>query len=175
MKNDHRLTETTNPAFFLKPVWQDLWRNRVRIVLLYSTSLALLLWSKPSGRSYDVLYTVLIMISTILPLINLIRALLLSRTTVSDDALLKAGMLRIDLLDDRNVIPIAVLTITIASGNAALLQLPALRTALQAPSPLAPGRWFAVISTALVVAMLFHMSSVLVICYLEHTGGLGKS
>jgi hypothetical protein len=94
------------------------------------------------------------MISTILPLINLIRALFLSRTTVSDDALLKAGMLRIDLLDERNVIPLAFLTVAMIAVATALIQSPVLRATLEYPLPLAPGRLVAAISTSIGITLL---------------------
>jgi len=106
MKNGHRLTETTNLAFFLKPVWQDLWRGRVGIVLLFSTSLTLLLWSSLSARSYDFLYTMLVMMSTVLPLIYLVHALFQSESCGSENELSEDGLFRIAHLDDRNIIPV---------------------------------------------------------------------
>ena len=157
MKNDHRLTESTNLAFFLKPVWQDLWHGRLRIVLLFSTSLTLLLWSSLSARSYDLLYTMLVMMSTVLPLIYLVHALFQSESCGSENELSEDGLFRIAHLDDRNVIPLAVLTVTIMAASAALLQVPALRATMQNPLALAPGRWTAALSTAMVTTILCHM------------------
>jgi hypothetical protein len=99
----------------------------------------------------------LITLSAVLPLIYFIRALLQSESHGSDDELLEDGMLRIDRLDDRNVIPLAVLTITMMAASTVLLQVPALRATIQNPLPLAPGRWMAALPTALVMTTLCHM------------------
>jgi len=138
----------------LKPMWQDLWHGRVRIVLVFSTCLAVLLWSHPSALLYDYLYTVLIVIGTISPLVHLIHTLFQSKRHTSDNELLKDGMLQINRIDDRCVIPLAVLTITTIAASLALLHVSAMRATLQNPLPLAPGRWLVAISTSIVITLL---------------------
>jgi hypothetical protein len=87
----------------------------------------------------------------------LIRGLLQSENHGCSDELFEGGMFRIDRLDHRNVIPLAVLTITMVAASTVLLQVLALRATMQNPLPLAPGRWMAALSTALVMTTLCHM------------------
>jgi hypothetical protein len=93
------------------------------------------------------LHQVLITLSAALPLIYLIRALLQSESHGCSDQLFEDGILRIDRLDERNIIPLAFLTIVMIAIGTALIQSPVLRATLQFPLPLAPGRWVAAIST----------------------------
>jgi len=114
------------------------------------------LWSGPSAPSYDLLYTLLIVVTTIFPLGYLVWALVKGDRIRSDNDLLEAGMIRFDRLDDRNVIPLAFLTLVLIAVGTALTQSPALRATMPIPLPLAPGRWVAAITTSMGITMLCH-------------------
>jgi len=162
VKKDRELAEKTNLASFLKPVWHDLWRHRIGIALLFPIFLALLLWIKPSARSYDLLYTALIVVSTLVPLIYLIAALLQGKGARSEDKLLDSGMLRFDLVDDRSLILLAVLCITLVAAGATLLQMPLLRASMENPLLYAPSRWLMALLTSAATTMVCHMGLVMV-------------
>lgn len=162
MNRNRESAENTKLAAILKPVWCDLWRDRVGIALLFPTFLALLLWIKPSARSYDLFYTALIVVSTLVPLIYLIVALLQGKGAHSEDNLLDSGMIRFDLVDDRNLIPLAVLCITLVAAGATLLQIPGLRASIENPLLFAPSRWLMALVTSAATTMVCHMGLVMV-------------
>lgn len=156
MSDGKELAETVHHTG-LKSVWQDIWRSRRRTAIVFCAAVTILLWSAPTARTYELLTILLLVASTAFPFIYLMRAISNTQRVDHDKKLLDAGLLLIDHADGTGVIWLAILTLTLASANAALTYIPALRATLQAPLPFAPGRWIAATLTSIAMTMLCHL------------------
>ena len=158
MSDGKELPETVQYTGFRKSVWQDIWRCRRRTAIVFFAAVTILLWSAPTARTYERLTILLVVASTVLPVIYLKCAIPNTQLVDRDKKLLDAGLLLIDHADGTGVIWFAILTLTLVSANAALTYVPALRVTLQAPLLFAPGRWIAATLTSIAMTMLCHLS-----------------
>jgi len=151
------LPETVQHTGFRKSVWQDIWHCRRRTAIVFFATVTILLWSAPTARTYELLTILLIVASTVLPVIYLTCAIPNAQPVDHDKKLLDPGLLLIDHADGTGVIWYAILTLTLVSANEALTYVPALRVTLQAPLLFAPGRWIAATLTSIAMTMLCHL------------------
>lgn len=75
MKNENGLDRSANRPSSLKSIWQDIGRSRRGTGIVFSATAALLLWIAPSTQAYDLLYTLLIVVTTVFPLVYPVSAL----------------------------------------------------------------------------------------------------
>jgi hypothetical protein len=157
VRNGKELAETVQQIGFRKSVWQDIWHCRCRTAIVFFAAVTVLLWSAPTGRTYELLTILLLVASTVFPFIYLMRAIPNTQLVDRDKKLLDAGLPLINHADGTGVICFAILTLALVSANAALTYVPALRVTLEAPLPFAPGRWIAAILTSIAMTMLCHL------------------
>jgi hypothetical protein len=103
VKDGKELAETVHHTGF-KSVWQDIWRSRRRTAIVFCAAVMILLWSAPTARTYELLTILLVVASTVFPVIYLTCAISNAQRVDHDKKLLDAGLLLIDHADGTGVI-----------------------------------------------------------------------
>jgi hypothetical protein len=71
VRDGKELAETVHHIGFRKSVWQDIWRSRRRTAIVFCAAVTTLLRSAPTARTYELLTILLVVASTVFPVIYL--------------------------------------------------------------------------------------------------------